>query len=337
MINTLEAHNFKLFDHIKVDNLKRINFLVGKNNCGKTTLLEALSIMVNPFTYFSFTHIASERQNILDSTVMTNFFRNFREKNSEIQLNVNINGENASLNIAPLIDNSFIFSGSDDARKYSYVACSDSKVQEKNVSGILSINKQGVSFSEGKMLEAPYGKGVFLSSRFGNIHKKIAYIYKQSNEDKIKDALKLFDKRLTNIIPIDDTTYVDNIDGARFPIEFTGDGFKKYIYIISTLLDDRLNYIFLDEIENGLHHQSQKLLLRAILRLSKERNIQMFITTHSYETLKFLSDVMLEDEFASQKDEVQVLNISHPGNEYKVYPISMETLEHNTGNNLEIR
>ncbi len=337
MINTLEVYNFKLFDHIKVDNLKMVNFLVGKNNCGKTTLLEALSIMVNPFSYFSFTHIASERQDVLDSSVMTNFFKNFREENSEIQLNVNIKGENVSLNIAPEIDNSFTFSSSDDAKKYSYVACSDNKTQEKNISGILSINKQGLSFSDGKMLEAPYGNGVFLLSRFVNIHKKITYIYKQSDEDKIKDALKLFDKRLTNIIPIDDSTYVDNIEGARFPIEFTGDGFKKYIYIISTLLDDRINYIFLDEIENVLHYQSQKLLLRSILRLSKERNIQMFITTHSYETLKFLSDVMLEDEFVSQKDDVQVLNISHPGSEYKVYPISMDTLKHNTGNNLEIR
>ncbi|VFM94904.1 MAG: AAA ATPase domain-containing protein [Candidatus Kentron sp. G] len=42
MIHSFEAENFRLFDKIKINRLNRVNLIVGKNNAGKTALLEAL-------------------------------------------------------------------------------------------------------------------------------------------------------------------------------------------------------------------------------------------------------------------------------------------------------
>jgi AAA15 family ATPase/GTPase len=47
--NNFEINNFRLFKHLKVNNLKRINLIVGKNNVGKTSLLEALCFAKAPF------------------------------------------------------------------------------------------------------------------------------------------------------------------------------------------------------------------------------------------------------------------------------------------------
>lgn len=42
MIRSCEIENFKSLKHLYLSDLKRINLFGGKNNAGKTTLLEAL-------------------------------------------------------------------------------------------------------------------------------------------------------------------------------------------------------------------------------------------------------------------------------------------------------
>ncbi len=45
-LNSLEIENFRAFDRLKLNNLGRVNLLVGLNNCGKTTVLEAVNILM---------------------------------------------------------------------------------------------------------------------------------------------------------------------------------------------------------------------------------------------------------------------------------------------------
>ena len=42
ILDTLGIDNFRLFQHLRIPQLSRFNLIVGKNNVGKTTLLEAL-------------------------------------------------------------------------------------------------------------------------------------------------------------------------------------------------------------------------------------------------------------------------------------------------------
>src|SRR5689334_9650980 len=42
ILNNLEIRNFKVFEHLCIEKLGRVNLIAGKNNVGKTCLLEAL-------------------------------------------------------------------------------------------------------------------------------------------------------------------------------------------------------------------------------------------------------------------------------------------------------
>lgn len=46
-MNSIEISNFKNFRHLKIDNLGAVNLIVGKNNAGKSSLLEAISILAS--------------------------------------------------------------------------------------------------------------------------------------------------------------------------------------------------------------------------------------------------------------------------------------------------
>src|SRR5437764_13543268 len=44
ILNSLEIRNFRAFRNLKIEHLGRVNLLVGKNNVGKTSLLEAIQL-----------------------------------------------------------------------------------------------------------------------------------------------------------------------------------------------------------------------------------------------------------------------------------------------------
>src|SRR5438128_432444 len=44
ILNSLEIRNFRAFHDLKIEHLGRVNLLVGKNNVGKTSLLEAIQL-----------------------------------------------------------------------------------------------------------------------------------------------------------------------------------------------------------------------------------------------------------------------------------------------------
>ena len=46
-INNLMIEDFRGFKHFKMKNLGKINLIVGTNNCGKTTVLEAVGILMS--------------------------------------------------------------------------------------------------------------------------------------------------------------------------------------------------------------------------------------------------------------------------------------------------
>jgi len=47
MIRSLELTNYRGFEHYKLSNLARVNLLVGKNNSGKTSILEAVQLLAS--------------------------------------------------------------------------------------------------------------------------------------------------------------------------------------------------------------------------------------------------------------------------------------------------
>ena len=46
ILDSLEIRRFRGIDHLRIERLGRVNLIVGKNNVGKTTLLEALRLVL---------------------------------------------------------------------------------------------------------------------------------------------------------------------------------------------------------------------------------------------------------------------------------------------------
>ncbi len=89
----------------------------------------------------------------------------------------------------------------------------------------------------------------------------------------------------------------------KLPLSVFGDGLKKYLHIISAFIANNTTTIYIDEVENGLHFSHMGLLLKNIIDFisnNKDRNLQVFMTTHSQEFVEILDKVIKEKNFANQ-------------------------------------
>ncbi|MDE0673318.1 MAG: ATP-binding protein [Caldilineaceae bacterium] len=70
------------------------------------------------------------------------------------------------------------------------------------------------------------------------------------------------------------------------PLGSLGDGVNRMLTLILALLDARDGLLLIDEFENGLHHTVQLQAWRTIFQLAQHHSIQVFATTHSWDAVE---------------------------------------------------
>ncbi|EQL73766.1 AAA family ATPase [Helicobacter pylori] len=124
-------------------------------------------------------------------------------------------------------------------------------------------------------------------------------------EKRLNQSLNQFDKNIqairfnaNNQLKLE----VKNIK-EKVPLSMFGDGLMKYLHIMSAFIANNATTIYIDEVENGLHFSRMRLLLEKIIDFinnNKDRNLQVFMTTHSQEFVEILDQIIKEKKFANQ-------------------------------------
>ncbi|MCQ2723579.1 ATP/GTP-binding protein [Helicobacter pylori] len=124
-------------------------------------------------------------------------------------------------------------------------------------------------------------------------------------EERLNKSLNQFDKNIQAIRFNANNQLklkVKNIK-EKVPLSMFGDGLMKYLHIVSIFIANNATTIYIDEVENGLHFSRMRLLLEKIIdfiKENKDRNLQVFMTTHSQEFVEILDQVIKEKNFANQ-------------------------------------
>ena len=120
------------------------------------------------------------------------------------------------------------------------------------------------------------------------------------------------------------------------PLGMSGDGLRRFLNIVACSANPMTNIILIDEIDNGLHYSAYKKLWEAIFALATSTNKQVFVTTHSKETLYKLNE-MLEENTDYQK-ELRLYTIERTLKKgIQAYKYTYEGLSGACENDIEIR
>lgn len=302
MIDKIEINNFKGIDKIKIDKLSRVNIFIGANNSKKTTILEAISLF-NINNIENLRKILSVRKYIGYEEILNSFFHKLDmsknptiklfDENGEKELKISCEKQTAELSFS---ENEIFNKESNNTKQksnYKFFLNNKPNIEIKIENNLMEFNSSNDS-EELNIIYIPTNREI--SKLADNIRKLQNY----KKIDELTEILKSYDKNLQKIYVDGYKIYVDldNVDKS-LSIGTMGEGFISSLMVISNLLAEGSNSkwvtILIDEIENGLYRTALKKLIRTILKLIKEYNIQLFITTHSEEFLKELYKLDLDD------------------------------------------
>ena len=316
-IKKLEITNFKCFQSLKINQIKQINLIGGKNNIGKTALLEAIELLTSsdtPYSLIANTNILLKRRKGYSDgwqeTDIDLIYKNkelmkiYSEKQSlEIKLGENIFKENNDDMFDPL-SRKFIL---DDKPIYNTIFKSKENYKNK-IFFIFNERKESMTLSTfiTTLRMSNYRKeypNYINSSRIKDDELSILYgtLVDLDRELFLDKSLKKFDN---NLIAIKQKATKQGViikvktknRKTPIPLSSLGDGISRYISILSAIWANKDGFLFIDEIENGIHYSNHQKLWQLIFQASQEANCQIFATTHSKECIQSFNQVQLENK-----------------------------------------
>lgn len=370
MYKVFIVKNFRGFEEIKINGLSKINLITGKNNVGKTALLEALFIHIGAYNpqltirvnaFRGFTEIKFELSPWAESP-WESIFNNF-DKSKVIELIGEFeNGQEFLIKMKELqstsefkrlqrvtfpsknIKGSFEIPQIVKAFEFKYETLSSQKGGKghQKISGgesYIVVTNEGTTISP---TPPPPFPGFFLfgreiirlqedADRFGRMEKA-------GNLESLVEILKILEPRLEKLSVIlqNGIPTIHGFIGGQphpIPIPLMGEGMSRLTSIVLAIANAQNGVVLIDEIENGIHYSKLQQLWTAISKIANQLNVQLFVTTHSYECIESayysLRETHLED--------FRMFRLDRENDSVKVTSYDIRSLESSIKGGLEVR
>lgn len=314
MYKSFTVKNFRCFDDLTIEPLERINLIAGKNNIGKTALLEALWLhhgYHNPtlglkvgafrglerfkrdeFLWDLFSEFDPER-------IMEMSSRDWDDRERSLRITIREHpttrvslhnrrqerGNGRDLLAAEMIDQETTEPIESEAL-LDYTGPSGESLQAHAF-----VEPDSIRFERPSGVKEP--NGIFLAARrrdnFEELAERFSNLAVAKKETKIVQVLGILEPRLENLtvqhrggVPI---IYGDIGTKRQMPLPLMGDGMGRLLGIALAIPEAQEGILLVDEIENGLHHTVMSKVWEAIAELAREYTVQIVATTHSEECL----------------------------------------------------
>lgn len=302
MIDHLHIKNFLAFPELDVPELKLINLVAGKNTAGKTSLLQAISIVYNNEKLKTVLEI-KERRKIHYGGIVNRYNRDPNLKDIASQLN------------------EFII-GLESSDKYLVAYVKGKEILNYQPEPFLL--KKALSISSA----SDYKDLSTIWSTITLTKKEVEAI------DIVNESMSIVIDRIS--IVNDEIKVLLSGDDSPVRIETLGDGVKRVLLYALNLVSAKDSLLLIDEIETHLHHSVIRKLWKIIFEYAIKWNIQVVATTHSQDAIREMFYEAAANEKYQQVSQVLRLQIGRDG-KHEVIQYPYEDLEFMMSTNLEIR
>jgi len=308
MLRDLTIQNYRCFQAFRIDDLGRVNLIVGGNNTGKTSLLEAIYLYVTQNHPSSFVSLLENRGeiSIQDSSPV----------NPKYQIYDLFYGHPIITPHRPIIINSL----QDRSRAVTISMVRDFLPYKiRFVAGAKPVWELDVFESGAVKLSSYNTSNMFDLERYAltanciliptdnlsaiNLNKWWDAITLTPKEEQVVKALQIIEPKAERInFTSSDTAnkkILLKLRGASHPIPLSsmGDGMRRLLMLAMATVTVEKGVLLIDEIDTGLHYQTQTDMWRLILETAQELNVQVFATTHSWDCICAFQEALeqLED------------------------------------------
>ena len=314
MLSSFRVEWFKPFTALEVTQLAPITAIGGRNNCGKSSLLEAMflffdrsnpELLLRSLGWRGFTKFSGSPEHL--------FSQVFHDYNldHEIALHATYNGKRLALRFsyvpkgrAPAVPieaaQEFSSSSSPQYGRFSAapsdavrITLVDADTSEELEQGTVYIDKDGLRLS-GNLSRDELGNAKYQSLRVRNSAAEDAQLFGlldiEGSSSHLIDFTRQFfpDVRsLTSITAGEGMIYADVGLPRKIPVPALGDGAARLVsYYLAAFGVKSGGILLLDEVGSGIHHSQLSKLWQGLAQLAEHFSCQIVATTHSYECLK---------------------------------------------------
>ena len=336
MIDSLTIQDFRGIHALSIPALNRINLIVGDNNCGKTSVLEAILLLRNPSDLSNLYRVAKLRDAAVFSSGITlyeNFTYMFPQKEDHLSINVSAKCDGIPVECSVSGEKKQILLDASEMRRYfasrynkSSISHNDEMETEafsgtifytqENDFGEIPVELNAYSKASGTPVTRKKAINISYVSPFdhlrGNIVNRI--IKEGSYKEICIAALQLFDPDITDILLLKSSEgnrpieYLKHSQLGLMPISTYGDGIKKVLVLANAIANSAGGVLLIDEVETAIHKKYYDDIFNFLVKASRAFNVQMFITTHSIEAIDGLLSTQ-NYEVQTETDEISVVTI----------------------------
>jgi len=330
MLSSLEIRNFRTFHHLRIERLGRVNLVVGKNNVGKTTLLEALRLYGSFWPGRTAHLILNERNEVSSSSegerilLLPSLFHGRHPK------------EGDSIAIGPI--------GTDSGPGFQAEMCSRDDAAPSSSGEMKALGTHPVvefRCADREYVLRPDGSLGYRIPSGGakppDFDPEVPCVPGAGlEEDELArywDAISLTDSEarvlqaaelvvpLKRVAFVNDPRSNDRMAKVRvedisdpIPLAELGDGVVRFFQIAvgleysdyrakklfeaGLLMENVHPMLLIDEVESGIHHTLHAQLWKFILRAARLLDVQVVATTHSHDCLIGFAQALADDEQA---------------------------------------
>jgi predicted ATPase len=348
---SLEIQNFRAFQRLTIPHLARVNLIVGKNNVGKTSLLEALWLYANRGAWSALWDVIEWRDEgarpttntlttpeVVDAQTraLAQLFYGRRDLASwpeAIRIGSTANAEDAvAISVA--------------WRKEQRATTAQKGEQSRVISG-LTVRRGGA-------VEVEYTFDL-RSTKFRDGTETIAVRFVDSDGlqkaemAKLWDAITLTDREddvvralqivapgvlRVNVLAEQERAVIVRLRDASQQVRLRslGEGMNRMFGIILALVNAAGGMLLIDEVENGLHYSVLPETWRLIFEVATRLNVQVFATTHSKDCVEAFQRVA-----RAHPEEGQVVRLGRKGENVVATLFDEEELETAVEQHVEVR
>jgi AAA15 family ATPase/GTPase len=306
-LESLRIQNFRTFRDLTIDRLGRVNLVVGKNNVGKTSLLEAINF------YASY-----ESQGVAGDIVAERDLADFdtsRQVDTS-RYGVEIPPQSHLIHNRPSLRDVAKGDALDDLSSITISSTPESnstlayrlvlreglkKIEtECAVSG-----ERGAQSVFGERVPCVYLRSCGADLDIGQVWDQIE---QTEREEAVIEAMGIIEEVESIRLKLRKGDSPSNGERTRIPIVKTkraerpepmrslGEGMNRLFTISLALADAAGGLLLVDEIENGLHYSVQPKLWRMIFETAQALDVQVFATTHSLDCIQAFQRVSTEHD-----------------------------------------
>ena len=320
---SISAKKYKLFDAVSISGLSKVNVIIGKNNSGKSSLLDIISAAYDVKEYVK---LKSELEDIIISTPITETIAQdlFRGYNSIGRWNTkNFYHEYGGQAIEGKLSAKGSSITSDTWKSQIEIVSADKGIQELkqhwrngvdsiqtfidgNIFRRIAAERNIVPESESNMDVSPSGEGatnmirkIINDSTFDESLIEGALLgalneimYPEAEYESIRiQQIKKNEETLWEV-------FLQEKGFSRIPLSKTGSGIKTIILMLLNLIvipqmakNSSKRYVYgFEELENNLHPAMQRKVFEYLYDYAAKNDVTVFLTTHSHVAINCFYD-----------------------------------------------